>query len=321
MEEASASGEIGMRGYRWFGVVRSVMLLAVSIAGLTAARAQSPVPKRGNGVTAVETTDKDVRATQTRLLELLRVSPTLTSVVARDPTLLANQDYVKRSNPELANFLEENPEVARNPDYYLFAGLNGRGRPDQVLERKLWPYLNRSQEETSGQIVMRQIGPFLVFLCFLGALIWLIRVFLENRRWGRVFRMQTEVHGKLIDKFGSNEELLSYMGTDAGKRFLEAAPISVEFEQGQRMPSIVAKVLIPLQIGVVMVLLGTGLLSLRNSLPDLSVPLLVFGVVVLMPGIGFILSAGIAWMLAGRLGLMPERNGSKADRFDSKERP
>jgi hypothetical protein len=310
--------------YGWFevGVVRSGMVLAVLLAGLTAASSQAPAPKRGNGAGMVEAPDKDVLATQTRLLELLRVSPTLTSVVARDPTLLANQEYVKRNNPELASFLEEHPEVARNPDYYLFTRLNGRGRPDQVLERKVWPDLNRSQEETSGQIVMRQIGPFLVFLCFLGALIWLTRVFVENRRWGRVFRMQTEVHGKLIDKFGNNEELLSYMGTDAGKRFLEAAPISVEFEPGQRVPSVVAKVLTPLQIGVVLILLGTGLLFLRNSVPDLSVSLLVLGVVILMPGIGFLLSAGITWMLAERLGLMPERNGSKADRFlDSKERP
>jgi len=33
--------------------------------------------------------------------------------------------------------------------------------------------------------------------------------------------------------------------------------------------------------------------------------MLVLGVVILMPGIGFILSAGITWILAGRLGLMP----------------
>jgi hypothetical protein len=26
-----------------------------------------------------------------------------------------------------------------------------------------------------------------------------------------------------------------------------------------------------------------------------------------MPGIGFIISAGITWMLAGRLGLMPDK--------------
>jgi hypothetical protein len=34
--------------------------------------------------------------------------------------------------------------------------------------------------------------------------------------------------------------------------------------------------------------------------------MLVFGTLALMPGLGFIISAGVTWVLAGRLGLMPE---------------
>jgi hypothetical protein len=34
--------------------------------------------------------------------------------------------------------------------------------------------------------------------------------------------------------------------------------------------------------------------------------MLVLGTVALMPGLGFIISAGITWVLAGRLGLIPE---------------
>jgi hypothetical protein len=66
-------------------------------------------------------------------------------------------------------------------------------------------------------------------------------------------------------------------------------------------------VLTPLQIGVVMTLLGIGLLSLRHSLSDGGGALLVIGTVVLMPGLGFIISAGITWVLARHLGLMPDR--------------
>jgi hypothetical protein len=35
-------------------------------------------------------------------------------------------------------------------------------------------------------------------------------------------------------------------------------------------------------------------------------PMLVLGTIALMPGIGFIISAGITWVLAGRLGLIPD---------------
>ena len=85
-------------------------------------------------------------------------------------------------------------------------------------------------------------------------------MFVENRRWSRIFKLQSDVHGKLIDKFTSNQELAAYMETDAGRKFLEAAPIPIGIEQDRRMPSAVARVLTPLQAGIVMVLLGIGLL-------------------------------------------------------------
>jgi hypothetical protein len=69
----------------------------------------------------------------------------------------------------------------------------------------------------------------------------------------------------------------------------------------------VARVLTPIQIGVVLVLLGIGCLFLRHAGPDMETPMLVLGTIILMPGIGFIISAGITWVLAMRLGLMPPK--------------
>jgi len=146
----------------------------------------------------------------------------------------------------------------------------------------------------------------LAFACFLGAVVWLMRQFLENRRWGRIFKLQSEVHGRLIEKFASTQELSSYMGTEAGKRFLEAAPIPVGIEPEQRVPNAIARVLTPLQIGVVMVLLGIGFFLLRHVRREMYEPMLVLGTIALMPGLGFIISAGITWALGHRLGLIPE---------------
>jgi hypothetical protein len=139
----------------------------------------------------------------------------------------------------------------------------------------------------------------------LSALLWVTHVLLENRRWNRIFKLQTDVHGRLIERFATSQEVLTYMSTDAGKRFLEATPIAVGFERQAPVPSPVARVLTPLQIGIVMTLLGAGLISLRHSIPDGGVALLVLGIVVLMPGLGFIISAGLTWVLARHLGLMP----------------
>lgn len=322
-------------------LVGPAVLLLAMLAGVPQVHAQQSAPGRvkiSNAPAPTASGDADSTATQDQLIKLLRLSPTLTTVVARDPTLLADKDYVARNNPELAKFLVAHPEVVRNPDFYLFSHLpRGNGRRDEVLTRSIWPDLvpapqqvsvpesEQAQQWAADRALEDMMGPLaacLGFLILLGSLLWLIHMFLQNRRWNRIFRLQTEVHSKLIDRFGNNQELLTYMGTEAGKRFLEAAPIPVDFKHDQqRMPSAVARVLTPLQIGVVLALLGIGLLMLRHVDPSLDIPMLIFGMVVMMPGLGFIISAGITWFLAGRLELLPDNAGGprKAEQ-DASER-
>ena len=327
------------------GIVGPAVLLLAIFAGIPDVQSQQSAVKHAKPGTAAavppSSDNADSAAIQDQLIKLLRLSPTLTTVVARDPSLLSDKEYVARNNPELAKFLVAHPEVVRNPDFYLFSHLpRGNGHRDEVLLRSIWPDLVSSPQqiyaqgspqapqpepEDPGWIMERISGPFfscLFGLSLLGSFLWLLRMFLENRRWNRIFRLQTEVHSKLIDRFGNNQELLTYMGTEAGKRFLEATPIPMDFNHGQqRMPSGIARVLTPLQIGVVLTLLGIGLLMLRHAVRELSTPLLVFGVVVMMPGLGFILSAGITWYLAGRLELMQERaGGSRAEGPEASER-
>jgi hypothetical protein len=195
------------------------------------------------------------------------------------------------------------------------------GSPNEELERAVWPELVQPRRDSwSADDVIGPIAAMLAFACFLAALIWLSRQFLENRRWGRIFKLQSEVHGRLIDKFSSTQELAAYMETEAGKRFLEAAPIPVGFEPQQRVPNAVARVLTPLQIGIVLVLLGVGFYFLRHTRPEMNAPMLVLGTIALMPGLGFIISAGITWVLAGRLGLIPENPQNRlAPPFGSRE--
>jgi hypothetical protein len=287
----------------------SIALPVLLVASLAPAQTRPAAPASpAQTANATVPTEKDLAVTQSQMLKLLRLSPTLTTVVEHDPSLLANQDYVSRNNPQLAQFLAAHPEIARNPEFYLFTHMDqADGSPDEALERAVWPELASARPNPSMfQGFLRQMPPVLALACFLVALVWTIRVIIENRRWGRIFKLQSEVHGRLIDKFSSNQELALYMETEAGRRFLEAAPIPVSFEPQQRVPNAVARVLTPLQIGIVLTLLGTGLLFLRGVRPEMDIPMLVVGTVVLMPGLGFIISAGITWVMAARLGLMPE---------------
>lgn len=294
--------------------IRKALILSAALALPLALAAQAPSKTASHVSSAAPSasaapqttlTDKQLADIQHQLIDLLRLSPTLTTVVSHDPSLLADQDYVQRNNPQLADFLRAHSEIARNPQFYLFTHLPpGAGGPDEALERAVWPDVYRTQHRSAFDDFLSSMPPLLAFVAFLIAAILGIRVFVDNRRWSRTFRLQSEVHSRLIDKFSSSQELAAYMETEAGKRFLEAAPIPLHTES-RRIPNAVSRVLTPVQIGVVLVLLGIGFLLLRHAGPDYETPMLVLGVLILMPGIGFIVSAGITWMLATRLGLMP----------------
>lgn len=287
---------------------KATSLAALALLLTAAAPPAFSQPKTAPAAAAAAPSDDELIATRQQLLALLRTTPTLQNVVATDPSLLADQEYVTRTNPQLATFLALHPEVTRNPDFYLFADLSSPGRrPVESLQRRGNGGGNSRLTETDlHREYMVNITTLIGIIAFFASLLWLIRILLENRRWSRLFRLQSEVHGKLIDRFATNQELLHYMETEPGKRFLEAAPIPVDFDRNQRIPGGLSRVLGPLQFGIVLSLLGMGLLILHRSLRDFAEPLLIFGMVALMPGVGFIISAIVTWRISAQLGLMPQ---------------
>jgi hypothetical protein len=291
----------------------AMVVLNVAMALGQGVPAQHPV-----AAAAAAPNERDVAATRHELLRLLKMSPTLTAVIARDPSLLGNQEYVTRNNPQLAAFLAQHADIARNPDFYLFTELHpSDGGSDEALQRAVWPEYTAQAHQFGPADRLADSGPpVIAVIFFFGALAWLIRTFMENGRWGKIFKLQSEVHGRLIEKFNTAQDLAAYMETEAGRRFLEAAPIPVSVDRPQqKLPNVVARVLTTLQIGVVMLLVGIGFLALRNVTPESAAPMTILGTLVLMPGIGFMISAGVTWVLATRMGLMPapgEAGGSDA---------
>lgn len=248
----------------------------------------------------------ELAATQDQLISLIRLSPTLNRVVEIDPTLIADQDYISRNNPQLAAFLSQHPEITRNPDFYLFTTFqrSDRRRSEPLRhpgERNFAPPRN---PDLNCQLLMNTMQALLI-LIVTAAFLWLIYILLQYRRWNRVFRLQSDIHARLIERFASNQELLEYMNTEPGRRFLEAAPIPIAPEPGKRMPSGVTRILAPLQFGIVLTLLGIGLLFVH--------PVTLIGIIVIMLGLGFILSAIVSWRISDRLGLLPRQDTPAAD--------
>src|SRR5271157_3142234 len=121
--------------------VLGIALAAIlAIGAITPALSHSQAAPQRPAATAAAPSELEMAEIQGQFLKLLRLSPSITSVVARDPSLLSDQAYVERNNPELAAFMAAHPDIAKNPDFYLFSHLRETGDDrEQALERTVWP--------------------------------------------------------------------------------------------------------------------------------------------------------------------------------------
>jgi hypothetical protein len=113
------------------------------------------------------------------------------------------------------------------------------------------------------------------------------------------------VHSKLLDRFTSNQDLLAYIQTPAGQHFLESAPISVD-SGAKNLSAPIGRILFSIQAGIILALAGTGLHMVTQTLgsEEIAQPLYVVGALAIAVGIGFVLSALVAYALSRRLGLI-----------------
>lgn len=271
---------------------RTLALILILCA--TAAFAQQTETTATSAPQATTTTvrlDVDAGTTRQQFRELLeRHPPQVGRVLKMDPTLFHNQAYLA-TYPALGAFLNEHPEVAHTPSYYLEGVyVPGDIRPETVTER-IW------RDTMEGFAIFLAIGVVVM------TLVWLIRTLIEYRRWSRLSHVQTEVHNKLLDRFATNEELMNYIQTPAGKRFLESAPL--QLEAGPRPASApVSRILWSIQVGLVLLAAGIGLLIVSNNVQkEIVQPMYGFAVLTMSLGVGFVVSSFVSYVLSRRLGL------------------
>jgi hypothetical protein len=217
----------------------------------------------------------------------------LTRLLVLDPTLLNNEPFLAKY-PELAQFLTEHPEIRRNPHYYL-----------QGYEYQIQPPRPRSAfQELAEALAIIFVTGTITF-----ALVWLIRTLIEQKRWTQLAKRQSEVHGRILDRLASSDELLAYMKTPAGTKYLESAPIALHAAPpGPSGP--LARVMWSIQIGIVVAAGGLGLLLVSTrSTGDAEQGFFAMGAVAFCVGAGFLVSAFVSLFVSRRLGLTPENGG------------
>lgn len=267
-------------------------LLSLAFTGLLFASSprtglafQKAAPAATAGAATAEPSEEQLDVARGALDRFLDAHPEIQNQVLGDPGRISDPNYI-HEQPELQAFLEAHPLVKADPRAFI--------------SPEMWRFQNRRSDtdELLGWFV-----PFSVFVICLLAVLWVLRLVLENRRWNKSFKIHEEVHTKLIEKFASGQDLTAYMGSDAGRRLLEWTPPSID--TGSRgLPVAASRILWSIQAGLVLGLVGVGLLLIRDRITDAVEPLLVFGTLGLTIGVGFIVSAFVSYALSKHLGLM-----------------
>jgi hypothetical protein len=251
--------------------------------------------------------DGNVQETQQRLQQLLQqYPPTLARVLALDPTLLDNPGYLE-PYPALAQFVAQHPEIEHNHAYFFGQYREGGGQRFDYNDPKLVAI-----REVGGALA--GVAGLLVFLTVVFAIVWIIRTVIEHRKWQRMSKTHVETHTRLMERLTSNDDLLAYMQSPAGQRFLNAAPIPVD-SSPRMLSAPLGRILWSLQAGVVIAFLGAALIYAsgrftgNETFSDAELPLFVVGAAAMAVGAGFFVSSFMAYGLSRRLGLFPAQTG------------
>lgn len=242
------------------------------------------------GAAAAPTSDQDARALHRDLNDLMKkYPPSLGEILRLDPTLMSNPTYLA-PYPALQAFLAAHPDVAKNPSYYFGDYGPGNYEPESPALR-FW------------QQILDGAAGLAIFGTIVAAVTWMIRLLVDYRRWNRLARVQADAHTKLLDRFTANDELIAYVQSPAGSRFLQSAPIALD-PGTRRLGAPVSRILWSAQAGLVVMMAGIALEYVSSRVdPDAQQPLFAIGAVALAIGVGFLLSAGVAYAISHRLGL------------------
>ena len=282
-------------------------LLALTLAGTAApALAQQPATRPPELVRPQEALRRQLSDSERAVLDsqnawntqqdLWRVMrqypPAVGEIIQRDPSLLQKADYMS-AYPALAAFIEQHPEIGRNPGFYFGTY--------QYRERSSQDRAYNMMEDILGGLAGMTAG-----LMVLSVFIWLVRTIVDHRRWLRTSKVQVEMHTKLLDRLTTNEDLMAYAKSPAGSRFLESTPISLEAESRASAP--VGRIIWSMQAGIVLMALGGGLLWVqKDAIEEVRQGISVIQAIVGSVGVGLIVSAVVAYVVSGRLGILPAK--------------
>ena len=251
--------------------------MLVALLGFCSPAAAQTTPDRRDAVRqpTAEDTREDLRA-------ILETYPhSVGEILRRDPSLMARADYMA-AYPDLVKFLDAAP---RDPPQrrVLFRRFRGVAEPAPA----------RPELRGARRAARRHGRLFSGSSSSASSPGWSAPS--SNIAAGSVqSQVQADVHTKLMERMTSNEELLAYVQSPAGRRFLEAAPLRPETES-TALSAPVGSIIWSMMAGVVLSVLGVGFRYAGNFVKDEAhEAFVVVGVIILALGFGFIIASLMA---------------------------
>lgn len=256
--------------------------------------ARQPVASQPLRIEVVPPVDeRSARDIRDRLNEILRdYPPSLGQILRLDPSLISREDYLA-PYPALGVFIAQHPEITRDPAFYLGQPYGDNRDQEDARSRAI-----RAFGDVMGYITA--LGGFIAFFLLIG---WLARLVVDHRRWLRASKTQTDTHSKLLDRLTSNDDLMAYIQSPAGQQFLQSAPVAFDYRP-RAIGAPVSRILWSVQAGAVLAVVGIGMWFVSNVIPELNAGLNLVAVLTISLGVGFALSAALAFLLSQRLGLL-----------------
>lgn len=112
-------------------------------------------------------------------------------------------------------------------------------------------------------------------------------------------REQNDIRKALIEKFGSAQDLGSFLQSEGGKRSIADLSSGTAGALGSVLASV--------QKGIILLLLGVGCAGANVFVGQITIGI---GLVFMFVGVGFLVSAGVTYWLSKSWGLLGKRSDS-----------
>jgi len=118
-------------------------------------------------------------------------------------------------------------------------------------------------------------------------------------RW-RQSKYRLNIQLKLIDKISSSDDLMKFVSTGAGEKFISSSNFETLSSKNKIMSAIYK--------GIIFSMVGLALFLIKNVALETAPVFLIFGAISLAIGLGYIIATIVSLSMAKKLGMMKDED-------------